>query len=221
MPRAKRRAEPSRPLTPTQQAAKALATFSAQAAERGQRAPDGPTPERLLRARGSARVELGATPVLVDRDGETLVERVETLRVRVTDDPLSVLSARGMLGRDREANRVALFAGRALHEAWITGQLSALRSIDIDATGGGLAVGAVVKTEAQWEALRVYRTGMHPLSVDERRVVQAVAIDEQSPASAGALITGYAAGKQSRAVAMYVLSTGLAKAALALGFDPT
>lgn len=186
----------------------------------GEIAAEGTTPERLLRAAGTAKVEAFSRTIEVERDGRIEHDTFEGHRIRIEDSPLARLRARHLLATGADsATRSALLAAAAdryrLH--WHSAGLAPLRAADpsrerVSGGGAGLLCG-----ERQIAHFQAYGAAVKALSADTRRVVEAIVLMEHEPVDVGREMSGYKQDKQATAVALYLLRAGLAELAVHFG----
>jgi hypothetical protein len=195
--------------SPVGLAAAALRSFRS----RGETAPEVTTPERLLRAGGTARVEAFDRAVEVERDGRTRVETVVAHRIRIEDGPLARLRARNQLasGHDAAVRNAALAAaGERFRAHWHNAGLAPLNAIDPSrerVSGGNMA--GLLRTERQLAHFQAYAAALEVMTADSRRTVEAIVLHDREPVDVGREVSGYRQQQQSTAVALYLLRAGL------------
>jgi hypothetical protein len=179
-----------------------------------------PTPERLLRAGGAARIETFRSPVHVSQDGCTETTLVPTLRIRIEESPLMRLRARGLLTKIPKVsgrNELLAAAGERYLGHWRGAGLSPLRAIDFtkDRVSGGST--GLLRTERQLAHFQAYESAERALGNHLGKVVDAVVLKECEPLEVGREISGYRQPQQATAVALHLLRAGLETLALHFG----
>ena len=179
----------------------------------GDRQSQGPTPERLLKAGGAARVQKFAesAPVAGTFD-EGKFESVDVTLARVVlsdDGPIARLRGRGQLAPgDKDLNSALGEAAKMLQREWARAGRETVKAIDttrqfIDGGSGVLAM------EAAMDASIGYRASVDAIPDDFRLAVIGVVIDERETADVGRQISGYRDQGMATAVCMFALRRGL------------
>jgi hypothetical protein len=182
----------------------------------GYRAPQGPTPERLVRAQGYANVQQFSEVVEISKGDVFEPVPVDMVRIKVDDDPFSRLCKCGLLAPKDKARNMALSeAGLTYRRYWRNSGLDSIKSIDMtrDVVSGGGA-GGLWSTEAQADAFTQFRAAKEAIPRDYRPAVEGIVLIQRNAVDVGREIGGYAAEKQAVAIAMYILRLGLEYLAL-------
>lgn len=188
----------------------ALDQFARGVSGLGHRAPDGPTVERLMQARGEASVNYGLDAVVVyDEHNEPRVERHPVIRTRMSDSPVEILAKRRLLSRDPEQNAAYLKACRQLLQDWTDAGLSAIGSIDFEKDVRKGTAPTLFRSEHQVEAFMAYHDAMQCLTPDERSIVHAVVIDEVPIPMVGHKMLAIRSAKPAQAAALWVFRQAL------------
>jgi hypothetical protein len=195
--------------TPVRVAAAALRSFRSS----GETSPEVTTPERLLRAGGTARIEAFSRDVEVERDGRPQVETIVAHRIRIEDGPLARLRARNLLASGPDAalrNAALAAAGDRFRLHWHGAGLVPLHAIDPsrERVSGGTMAG-LLRTERQLAHFQAYCAALKALAGDARRTVEAIVLHDREPVDVGREVSGYRQQQQSTAVALYLLRAGL------------
>ena len=196
----------------------------------GAMAADAPTPERLVRDAGYARVERTLTFVDVpSADGEMMSAVLKGAHVRVTSEAFERMGARGLLAPgDADLNRDLLTTARRFYKSWYDAGLSPIRGQDpgkirSTASHDGLLVGPdeLRGAERQAEAWKGYRAALAVLDRRERVAVEAIVLHDKLAVWVGSKISGLVDKGGAKAVGMYALRAGLEKVAVHYGIiDP-
>jgi len=195
------------------QIAKAERALKAFRDKAGDRQSLGPTPERLLKAAGAARIEkFEESAEVAGSFNDGMVETVEVTlaRVRLSDDgPITRLCARGQLApEDKGLNAILGKAARRLRDEWARAGRETVQAIDttrelVDGGPGLLAM------ESAIDASIHYRAALAVIPAGYRPFVVGVVIDQQAPRVVGRKITGYRNVNAAAAVCMWALQRGL------------
>ncbi len=182
-------------------------------AREGYRAPQAPSPERIMRARGTARIERFSEVVEVARGDKFEPAAVDFVRMRVDDGPLSRLRDRNQLDKtDRLANLALARAGEMYRDSFFRAGLDPLRALDPTqeiAGGRGGPVG-LWRSEAQAQALRKFRAARDAIPEDFRAALEAIVLADRELVDIGRQIGAYRDAKMAGAVALFILRRGLA-----------
>lgn len=181
----------------------------------GYRRPDGPTPERLLRADGGVTVEIFTEVVEIARGDKFEAVPVDLVRMRADCSPLA------RLRRQKLISEPLYLAGERLYADWYKAGLSTLRSANLAGPGGGgfgprmmfASESQACAAQAFWDALDAV-----PDEEDFRLVLRAVVLEEKSTMEAGRVVLKIQGEKQAAATAGYVLRLCLRNLAYHYGF---
>lgn len=185
----------------------------------GYRASAMPTPERLLRAAGDARLEMVHEVVEVADGDKFKSETVEVARVVVTVDSFTRACQKGRMHRQPERNAVLCMAGIRYRSAWRGAGLDGLRGRDLERIGSGGATG-LLASEAAAAAFREFARLKEAIPRDFRDAVETVVLQEAPAYDAGrrALLPGDK--RNPSTVGMALLRLGLDALARAAGLLP-
>ncbi len=183
----------------------------------GVRAPDGPTPERLLKAGGHARVENFSEVVEVSKGDNFEPVAVSMIRMRIEDSPFERMCARKQLApKDPALNLILARAGIQYREARAKAGLEGIKSVDFGRVGHG-GSGGLLTTEAQCQAFQVFNGALKSMSPICQKVVGAIVLDDRTAVDIGREISAYTHPISATAIGMYVLQIGLAAMARHFG----
>ncbi len=183
----------------------------------GFRAPDGPTPERLLKAGGHARVENFSEVVEVSKGDKFEPVAVSMIRMRIEDSPFERMCARKQLApKDPALNLILARAGIQYREARAKAGLEGIKSVDFGRVGHG-GSGGLLTTEAQCQAFQVFNGALKSMSPICQKVVGAIVLDDRTAVDIGREISAYTHPISATAIGMYVLQIGLAAMARHFG----
>lgn len=194
--------------TPTQEGARrALQKFQ----RMGQRAPDGPSVERLMQAGGAARIETFSETVEIARGDKFEEATVELVRMRLDDGPLARLRDRNQLDRADKARNFALAqAGEKYREAFFRAGLDPLRSLDpSQEVSAPYSPKGLWRCESQIENLQKFRAARESVPEDFREPLAAMVLEDREIVDVGREVGAYRDAKLAGAVALFILRRGL------------
>lgn len=177
----------------------------------GYRRPDGPTPERLVRAQGGARVETFFEVVEV-ADGDTFrATPVKFARIKIADAPFDRLKHRGQLApNDQGLNNILGKAGDEYRSYWDSAGLEPISAIDpTREPGGGSGVFGLFGSEAAAQAFAVYSAARAAVASDFRDPLDAIVLYDRDPFDVGRRYSAYSSEKQAVACALHDVRRGL------------
>ncbi len=186
----------------------------------GAKAAAVPTPQRLVRDAGHARVErtLEFVPI-VTADGTPDVAVIRAAHVRVTGEAFERMGARGLLAPgDADRNRQLLAAARRFQRDWHEAGLSPLQGQDpgkIRSTS--IHPGLLCGGERQSNAWDEYRQALAVLDRGERIAVEAIVLHDKLAVWVGSKISGLVDKGGQKATGMYAFRGGLEKLAVHYG----
>jgi hypothetical protein len=194
----------------------AVRKFGAMGATRS----DGPTPERLLRAGGAARVErfTEAEERWNDEEGRPETVEVERVRIRADASPFERLCKGRFVAKDKNRNFVLCQAGLRYRETWTKTGLTGPRSVDFGRVGVSTNSG-LFATEMAASAFNLLTKIEQAMQREQTRVCRGVILEDREAVDVGRDVTGYAAPKQAAGTAMFLLRSGLESAARVLGLS--
>jgi len=183
------------------------------------RRPDAPTPERLAKAGGAARVERFTEEEEVFHPGGRVKFEVECARFRVADDTLARLANGGFLARDPERNAALAQAGLIYRSAWrrATGGAGPAGVSWAERVDGGTKTGLLEaeSSASGLHALRRMRAAIVPRSA--LPIVEMIVLEDGELVDAGRRFCGYQAQIQARTAALVFLTIGLEAIAETIG----
>lgn len=196
-------------------AASALERFS----RAGERLPQGPTPERLLKARGSARIQRFTEKGEVSK-GDIFEEiDLNLVRVVVDDGPIARLRSRCQLSPgEPSANAILARSAEMFRAAWMKAGQEQLKAQDpTKEIFGGSGMSGPFGSEAMIDAFDAYSQALDAIPKDFRVTVRAVALEDREPVEVGREITKYRDAAMATAACMFDLRRGLKALALHYG----
>lgn len=181
-------------------AAKAISRFQSEGAVRS----EAPTPERLRKARGTAKVMTMASATERMLGGKPMTVIVDRRVMRFEHGPVERLASKKLLDKNRHLNEILLTAANKYREKYDQAGIDTLMSADylrpyVDgsrrpATGG---------------AFEPYVSASKAMEPDEvRGAVDAIVLREDDLMQVGRKLSGYH-GNQARASAVVLLRLGL------------
>ena len=196
-------------------AASALEKFS----RAGYRAPVGPTPERLLKSAGFAKVDRFHEVVEVSRGDTFEPVTVEFSRVRAQDGRLEKLAARRALAPESSKTNLILFhAGLRYRKNWEKAGCDTLKGMDPTREScGGSGKFGLFGSEAQANAWAVHNASRAAMFADFRAPVDAIVLEEREVEDVGRQFGAYRHAAMATAVAMFILRGGLKMLAVHYG----
>ncbi|ATQ67911.1 hypothetical protein CQW49_08445 [Methylosinus trichosporium OB3b] len=191
----------------------AIRKFEAQ----GSRRSEAPTPERLLKAGGAARVERIIDTTVVMDGSRTAEVEIEAVRVRVDDDPFARLCNGKIIDRRPARNLALCNAGLRYRQAWQSATAGNIRGARFaEHVDGGKGAG-LFGTESAAGALQAFRKMRAAVRPRALAVLDAIVLREADLVDAGRQFTGYKAEIQARTCALTLLSIALESVAEAIG----
>ncbi|MCI4678926.1 hypothetical protein K9U39_11060 [Rhodoblastus acidophilus] len=177
----------------------------------GDRAPEGPSVERLIQAGGAARIETFSEMVEVSRGDKFETETVDSVRMRLDDGPLARLRDRNQLDRaDKARNFVLAQAGEKYRESFFRAGLDPLRSLDpSQEVKAAFSPNGMWRCESQIENLQKFRAAREAIPEDFRDPLAAIVLEDREIVDVGREIGAYKDAKMAGAVALFTLRRGL------------
>ncbi|MBG0811214.1 hypothetical protein IY145_17805 [Methylosinus sp. H3A] len=185
----------------------------------GSRRSEAPTPERLMRAGGAAKVERFADTAVVVNGSRAAEVEIEAVRVVVADDPFTKLCNGGHVHKKPGRNLQLCTAGIRYREVWRqASQGGAIRGPSWnERVQGGRSPGLFGSESAAQSLLKFTKMRAAIGDRDHQKAVEAIVLEDRPPEDVGREISGYAAPAPARAVSMHALRRGLEALARHLG----
>ncbi len=185
----------------------------------GDRESKGPTPERLLMARGMARIQRFSEKGEVSK-GDVFEEvDLNLVRIVVDDGPIARLRSRGQLAlKDPTANAILARSADMFRAAWMKAGQEQLKAQDpTKEIFGGSGMSCPFGSEARIDAFDAYSQALDAIPKDFRVTLRAVVLEDREPVDVGREITKYRDAAMATAVCMFDLRRGLKALALHYG----
>lgn len=176
-----------------------------------------PTPQRVLHAKGAARVEKIYHSVEVTRDGKPEVEAVATSRVRMSDGAFDRAISRGQLHPDPRRNMILAAAGRRYRAIWTQAGLEPLQGMDPSKIRTTRESAGLLGTERKCEAFKEYIAASDAIERRARVVVDAIVLHDRAMLDVGRQVALQNDAKLCTAIAMHKLRSGLTDLAVHFG----
>ena len=177
-----------------------------------------PSPERLLRDAGHARVERGITFVdVVDAAGEITSAAVIAHRIRVTTGPLERMGGKGHLDPDPFRNGALLSAGRRYLSLWSQAGLSPIQGQDPGKIRSTAVGAGMLGTERKCEAFSAYCAASDAMDFRERLAVDAIVLHDTPIQDVGQKLGRKTDRSSAITIGTYAMRCGLEKLAIHFG----
>lgn len=177
----------------------------------GDRACEGPSVERLMKAGGAAHIETFSEVVEAARGDKFEPEMVNMVRMRLDDGPLARLRDRNQLDRADKARNFALAqAGEKYRETFFRAGLDPLRALDFSReVSAAYSPNGLWRCEGQIEALQKFRAAREAIPEDFREPLAAIVLSDREIVDVGREVGAYQDAKMAGAVALFILRRGL------------